>query len=429
MKILDTDFVRRQFPAFQHPETGQWAYFENAGGSYVPQSVIDHLTRFMVEAKVQPYGNSHPSTVARTMMEGSIIRMSEMINADHSEVLVGHCTTMNVYMLSRALGSWIRPGDEIIVSNQEHEANANDWHRLAENGVSVIEWKMNPETADLEVEALEKLLSRRTRLVCMTHSSNIVGSANDVKRVAELVHAKGGLLMVDGVSYAPNHSIDVKALEADFYVLSLYKTYGPHLGLLYVKKQHHDMLSNQYFKFLSAYKDAHSDPGAPNFLRIALNPGGANHEEAACLSGITDYYDRVFHHHFPELSETSKIDTFQRIEKVFDLFQNHLTRLSEIFLDYLQSNQRIRLIGKNVADSTVRSPTFSFTIAGEMSKQDLVAELAARKIAIASGNFYAWRCLAGIGIDPDEGVLRASFVHYNTEDEVRHLCSSLKEII
>jgi len=425
MPVLNTNFVRQQFPSFQHPETGQWIFMENAGGTYAPKPVIDRLNKFMIESKVQPYGQYHISKRATEAIEQSTVKMAEMIHADHDEVMIGHCTTMNFYMVSRALRSWIQPGDEVIVTNQEHEANFTPWQRLQEFGAKIIEWKINPETSELELDELERLCSNKTRLVCVNHSSNIVGSVNDIKKIAEMVHAKDGLIIVDGVSYAPHHAVDVKALNVDFYGLSLYKVFGPHLGLLYVKREHHEKLENQYFEQLPRLYSKISEPGSPNYLRLALNPGGVNHEEGACLAGITDYMDFVYEHHF----QKSENSAFNRIKKVFNLIETHETRMSQVFLEYVKTNPRIKLIGKIVADSTRRQPTFSFTFNGKMSNKELVVALARRKIAIQCGTFYAFPCIKALGIDPGEGVVRVSLVHYNTEDEVGYLCSCLDEII
>jgi len=425
MSLLDNKFVRKQFPSFNHPETGKWIFMENAGGTYVPQSVIDRLNQFMIESKVQPYGQYLMSKKATEAIEQSTVKMATLINADHDEVVIGHCTTMNFIMLAKSLRSWFQPGDEVIVTNQEHEANSTPWRRLEELGIKILEWKMNPETYELETSDLEKLLSDKTKLVCVNHSSNIVGSVNDIQTIAKMVHDSGGLILVDGVSYAPHHAVDVKALDIDFYGLSLYKVFGPHLGLLFVKKDHHQLLSNESLDFQPQQYEKMTTPGAPNFVRIALNPGGVNHEEGACLAGITDYLDSVYYNHFEEKEK----DQFSRVKKVFELIEEHESKMSKIFLDYVQSNPKIKLIGKTDSDTTLRQPTFSFSISGKLSNKELVGELTKRKIAIQSGCFYAWRCVRALGIDTETGVIRVSLVHYNTEDEVKYLCSCLDEII
>lgn len=425
MPELDLNFVRRQFPSFQHPETSQWIYAENAGGTYVPKSVIDRLSQFMIESKVQPYGQYLMSKKATEAIEQGTVKMAELINADPEEVVIGHCTTMNFTMLVHALRNWFQPGDEVIVTDQEHEANSTPWRRLAQFGVNIVEWKMNPRTSELELDQLATLLSHKTKLVCVNHSSNIVGSVNDIATIAALVHDHGGLILVDGVSYAPHHAVDVKALGVDFYGLSLYKVFGPHLGLLFVKKDHHGLLSNQSLEFQPQQYAKMTAPGAPNYLRIALNPGGVNHEEGACVAGITDYFDVIYQHHYLHPAH----DQFARVKKVFELIEAHESHLSSIFLNFLRSHSQIKLIGKPVADTTQRQPTFSFTISGSRANRDWVAEFANQKIAIQSGCFYAWRCIKALGLDTESGVIRVSLVHYNTEQEVTSLCSCFEKIL
>ena len=175
---------------------------------------------------------------------------AEMINANKDEIIIGASTTMNMYVLSHAMRSLLKPGDEVIVTNQDHEANVGAWRRLKEHGAVIKEWKINSENAELEITDLESLLSDRTQIVAVTHCSNIVGSMNDLKSITKLVHQYDAYVIGDGVSYAPHGFPDVKDLDVDFYAFSLYKTYGPHLGLLYGKKEILDQLPNQNHEFL-----------------------------------------------------------------------------------------------------------------------------------------------------------------------------------
>ena len=216
----DVEYVRSRFPAFSHPHTRDVAFFENAGGTYVPHTVIDRLDRYMVSEKVQPYGPYPISRSGTEAIEQATVDMACMINAGEDEVVIGHCSTMNLYLLSMALRQVFRAGDEIIVSQQEHESNVSPWLRLQQFGVEVRFWPISDRTGSLEHEWLDQNLNERTRLLCMTHSSNIVGEVNPVTEIARKVHAVGAWLLVDGVSYAPHHAVDVQSLEVDIYVLS-----------------------------------------------------------------------------------------------------------------------------------------------------------------------------------------------------------------
>ena len=264
---LDINYVKAQFPAFKDPLSSKWSFFENAGGSYVPHNVITHLNNFMISTKVQPYAEYDTSAKAGNNMDKATELFAEMINAKKDEIIIGSSTTNNMYVLSNAMKHFIKQGDEIIVTNQDHEANIGAWRKLELHGAIIKEWQMNPENAELEIENLKLLLSAKTKIVAVTHCSNIVGSINNLKSIAKLVHEYDAYIIGDGVSYAPHGLPDVKDLDIDFYTFSLYKTFGPHLGLLYGKKEILNQLPNQNHEFLEGN------------VPYTLNPGGPNHEE------------------------------------------------------------------------------------------------------------------------------------------------------
>tara|TARA_B100000959_G_scaffold114736_1_gene120940 strand:+ start:856 stop:2094 length:1239 start_codon:yes stop_codon:yes gene_type:complete len=411
MPKLDIDYVRAQFPAFSDPLSSKWSFFENAGGSYVPKNVIERLNHFMTSTKVQPYAEFDTSVIAGDNMDQATNLFAEMINANNDEIIIGGSTTMNMYVLSNAMRSLLKPGDEVIVTNQDHEANVGAWRRLSEHGMVVKEWQINSESAELEIDDLKNLLSEKTRIVAVTHCSNIVGSINDLKSIAKLVHEYDAYIVGDGVSYAPHGFPDVKDLDVDFYTFSLYKTYGPHLGLLYGKKEILDTLPNQNHEFLEGD------------VPYTLNPGGPNHEELSCLVGVYEYFNNLFEHHFP--SEDCSVR--QKINKINELIADHEKEIANPLLDYLNSRSDIRLIGKKRIENKDRAPTIAFTMYNKSSK-DLSSELVKYGIATRNDNFYAWRCLNALGIDVDDGVVRTSMVHYNTQKDVGNLINALKRI-
>ena len=307
MPKLDVDYVREQFPAFRDPLSSKWSFFENAGGSYVPTNVIERLNHFMTSTKVQPYAEFDTSAIAGENMDKATNFFAEMINAGNDEIIIGGSTTMNMYVLSNAMRSLLSPGDEVIVTNQDHEANVGAWRRLADHGMIVKEWQINNDTAELEIDDLKALLSKKTKIVAVTHCSNIVGSINDLKSIAELVHQYDAYIIGDGVSYAPHGFPDVKDLDVDFYAFSLYKTYGPHLGLLYGKKEILNRLPNQNHEFLEGD------------VPYTLNPGGPNHEELSCLVGVYEYFMNLFEHHYPGENPSIR----EKIHKVNELIAEH----------------------------------------------------------------------------------------------------------
>jgi cysteine desulfurase family protein (TIGR01976 family) len=405
---LNLDFIRAQFPSM-----GQLAFFENAGGTIVPHTVIEKVRSYMSETQVQPGGDFAPSVKAAERIAESHRLMAEMLNAAPEEVMVGISTTMNVYLLAQAIRHWFAPGDEIVVTNLDHEANNGAWRRLAEFGLEIREWRVNADTADLELDELEKLLNERTRLVCVSQCSNITGSINDVAEIARRVHEAGALICVDAVAYAPHRGLDVKALDVDFYLVSLYKLYGPHVSLLYGKRELLLEAKRQHHYFID-------DQNIP----LKLNPGGPNHEFTGSLSGIIDYFDDFHRHHFPGSNATLRT----RMSECFDLITVHEESLARPFVDFLGSKSEVRIVGRATANARARVPTFSFVVNGRDSTE-FPKRLAKHDVGIRAGHFYAKRLIDALGVDRNNGVVRASMVHYNSPDEVARLIRHLDEVI
>jgi cysteine desulfurase family protein (TIGR01976 family) len=405
---LDVDYVRGHFPGLDN-----WAFFENAGGSLAPRSVVDRLNAYVGGTHVQP-GAAFPSSAlaAERIREGERLT-AEMINASPDEIVIGPSTTMNIYVLAHALRPWFRPGDEVVVTNLDHEANNGAWRRLAEVGAVVREWRINPDTVELEIEDLKPLLNERTRLVCFTACSNITGSIHDVAAITRMVHDAGALVCVDAVAFAPHRHLDVKALDVDFFAFSTYKLYGPHLGVLYGKREHLLKASGQNHFFIGEED-----------IPLKLNPGGVVHELAAALVGIADYFDAVHGHHFPG----SNAGLHQRFREVFTLVKAHEQSLAEPFADFLASKPNVRIVGRATGANDRRVPTFSFVVDGRDS-EEFPARMLKHEVGIRAGDFYAARLIDALGLSPRNGVVRASMVHYNTSDEVDRLIRGLDEAI
>lgn len=407
---LDIEFIRSQYPVFQKPETAEWAFFENAGGSYVPRQVIDRLTHFFRFTKVQPYGPFPSSAAAGEAMDESYRCIAELLNAEEDALTLGPSTTMNFYVLAQALRPTLRAGDEIIVTNQDHEANIGWWRRLAEFGAVVKEWGMDPETGELNIEELKNLVTERTRLVCFTLCSNIVGTMNDVTEIAGIAHDAGALAIGDGVSFAPHRLPDLKRLGLDLYLFSTYKTFGTHVGVMWGKKEVLEGLKEQGHFF---------NVDKPHYR---LNPAGPLHAEIAALGGIGEYYDALYEHHFTE----KDLNRHERTLRVFDLFADHEARLANRLLETLSGLPGMRIIGQTHAEPGRRASTISF-VPEKKKASDMVKQLVERKIAVRNGHFYALRCVEALGVrDPvEEGVIRISLVHYNNEAEVDRLIEGL----
>ena len=410
---LDIEFVRSQYAVFQNPDTADWAFFENAGGSYVPRHVIERLTHFFQFTKVQPYGPFPSSIAAGEAMDESYRCLAELLNAEEEELTLGPSTTMNFYVLAQALRPMLHAGDEIIVTNQDHEANIGCWRRLSEFDAVIKEWRIDPESGELNIEDLKNLITKRTRLVCFTLCSNIVGTMNDVSKIAEMTHDAGALAVGDGVSFAPHRLPDVNRLGLDLYLFSTYKTFGTHIGVMWGKEEILEGLKDQGH-FFNADK--------PHYR---LNPVGPLHAEIAALAGLGEYYDALYEHHFTQ----NGLNRHERSCRVFDLFAVHEARLTNRLLEALSALPGMRIIGQKHAESGRRASTISIVPEKKMPS-DVVKQLLERKIAVRNGHFYAFRCVEALGVkDPEkEGVIRISLVHYNHEDEVDRLIEALSAV-
>ncbi len=406
---LDLDWVRGQFPAFSEPSLEGFSFFENAGGSFPCGAVVDRLHDFYRRTKVQPYYGFEPSRGAGEAMDGARVRLASWMNATPEEVQIGPSTTQHTYVLGQAFRETLRPGDEVIVTNQDHEANIGAWRRLEAAGMVVREWRVDPETAELDGADLEALLNERTKLVAFTHASNIVGSINPVREWTDLVRAAGAVSVVDGVSYAPHGIPDVRALGADVYLYSLYKVYGPHQGVMFLDRDLNERLPNQGHFF---------NAGKPNARFV---PAGPDHAQVAAVNGVLDYFDAFHRHH----AGSGQGDADPRAT-VHDLMREAETTRLVPLLAFLRERPGVRIIGRDTPAG--RAPTVSIRVQGK-SPDMIAAALAERRIGIGNGNCYAWRLMEALDIPPEEGVARLSFVHYTSPGEIQRLVESLDEIL
>lgn len=413
MTELDVSRVRAQYPAFEHPETSRWAFFENAGGSYVPRQVSDRLHRFFTEYKVQPYGYSYMQNQAGLAMDAGYDAVAAMINADPDEVTLGPSTTMNLYVLAHALRPSLASGDEIIVTNQDHEANIGCWRRLEEFGVVLREWQVDPDSGELDTEDLEKLVTDRTRVICFSLCSNIVGTINNVDAICEIARSAGAITVADGVSFAPHWLPDVHALGPDFVVFSTYKTFATHLGVLWGRPDRLEELAPQGHFF---------NTDKPHYR---INPAGPLHAEIGALAGLGEYVDELYSHHYREAPAPS---LRARTEAIFSLFAEHETAQANRILEFADGRGDLRIVGRRRAVPYHRAGTIALVPTASTPDQ-LARRLAERRIAAAAGHFYAVRCLEALGIAPERGVLRISLVHYNSGEDVDRLLSALDEAL
>jgi selenocysteine lyase/cysteine desulfurase len=400
---LDPARIRALFPAFSEPSLAGQAFFENAGGSFTAAPVLDKLEHFYRATKVQPYGVYAASQAAGEAMDESYRRMAEALNVSADWIHFGPSSSANTYVLAHAFAGWLRPGDAIIVTNQDHETNTGVWRRLANHGIEIREWRVDAQTGRLALAELDKLLDSKVRLIAAPHCSNIAGEINPVADIAARAHAIGAVVAIDGVSYAPHGLPDLAALGADIYFFSAYKVYGPHQGVLAVRPELAAQLPNQGHFFNDAKP------------RYRLTPAGPDHAQIAALSGMIDYLEAV-----AEIAgdKVEGVDPFRRAHAAMRAQE---IALATPLLAYLSRKNSVRLIGPD--SPAERAPTIAMALSEPGAA--VAARLARHGIMASGGHFYAYRLLEGVGIAPDHGVLRLSFVHYTTPEEIDRLIAAL----
>ncbi len=399
---LDIDFVRSQFPALRDG----WAYLDNAGGSLVLRNVAERVCDYLLTASVQTGASYAPSVRASERLAEARARIAMLVGAARpEEVVFGPSTTVLMRFLATAMASQLEAGDEIVLTEFDHESNIGPWLTLKDRGIVFKTWPIDRDTLMPDLDDLEKLMSPRTRMVCVTHASNLLGSINPIRDIADFVHARGARICVDGVAYAPHRAIDVRALGVDYYVFSFYKTYGPHYAVMYGKHDHLLELDGLYHYFYGREKV----PGK-------LEPGNPCYELAWGAAGIVDYLEAIG----GGAGRTA-------IEDAFDDIAAQEALLGERLLSWLRARNGVRIIGHRGADAAIRVPTISFTVDGR-APQEIVAHVDEARIGVRHGDFHSRRLAEALGLGP-AGVIRVSMVHYNTVGEVDRLIGALERAL
>jgi cysteine desulfurase family protein (TIGR01976 family) len=412
---LDLDEVRRHFPAFGQPENQGESFFENAGGSFACRQTIDALSDYYVANRVQPYAEYPASARAGALMDRSRQRWAEALGVEPREVVFGPSTSANTYVLAHAFAELLEAGDEVVVTDQDHEANTGAIRRAAQRaGATIREWRVDPMSGLLDLDGLRDLVTDRTRVVTMPHASNIIGQENDVTAATAIAHAAGARMVVDGVSFAPHTIPDVGALGADIYLFSLYKTYSVHQGLMIVRSGTMTELPNQAHFFNADLPDKR------------LNPAGPDHAQVAAAGAVLDYLDALHVHH----GGAPDAGLRQRAEFVSSLWRAHEDALLPTVLAALGGRDDVRVVGPTSVGghSGHRCPTVAFDpLAAEPA--DVAHGLVQRGIQTSSGHYYAVRVLQALGVDPDRGVVRLSFVHYTSPTDVARAAAALGDVL
>lgn len=389
---------RALFPALGNG----FAFLENAGGSQVPQTVIDAVRRYYETSYVQLGAGYPASDRATAIVDEAHAWMTDFMGGTGiGQVVIGPSTTQLINMLATAYGEIWHPGDEVILCETAHEGNAGPWTKLARLGIEIKWWKVDPESLQCSLDELAKLMSPRTKLLAFPHVSNLLGEIVDVAAITELAHQHGVRVVVDGVAFAAHQAMEVARWKVDWYVFSTYKVFGPHQACLFG--------TFEAFRELRGPNHFFLPEGTPYKFEL----GGANHEACAALLGVRAFFGQV--------AEVSVVDR-AAAESVWKQLFEWEQPVTQHLLEELAARPDVKVFGpKTVAN---RVGTVSFRIADELPAQT-VARVNGPSRGIRYGHMYAYRLCQAMGIPPDEGVVRVSLVSYNTQEEVSGLLGVL----
>ncbi len=398
--------IRAQFPAL----AGSTVYLENAGGSQVPAVVPDHIRDYMLTNYVQ-IGAGYPlSRRATELVEEAHAFVRLMMNGGDGEVILGPSTSALLQMLAGCYARVLTPGAEIVVAQTGHEANIGPWKHLERLGFTLRWWEMDPATFGCSLDRLGELVSERTALVAFPHVSNLLGEIVDVPAITSLAHSAGARVVVDGVAYAPHRAIDVSGWEVDWYAYSTYKVYGPHMAALWGRR------------------DALAELPGPNHFFVAeddlpykFEVGGPSHEGCAGIRGLRDYLAFL-----AGLERPQELDR-AGVERAFEVMTACELPLQSRLIEYLRSRSDVRIIGPS-HDGPSRVGTVSF-VHSSKSSAEITAAVDRSGIGIRHGHMYAYHLCEAAGLDPEDGVVRTSLVHYNTMDEIERLIEVFEGVL
>lgn len=397
--------IRGRFPALERWHNGYpVAYFDGPGGTQVPRQVVDAMVDYLLRHNANTHWAYPTSEETDALLSDARAAMADLLACEPAEVAFGNNMTTLTFHVSRALGAAWRAGDEVVVTDLDHEANVAPWLRLAaERGVTIRRVKVNLETCELDWASLEAALSERTRLVAIGAASNAVGTVNDVARATAAAHAVGALCFVDAVHYAPHALVDVRAIGCDVLVCSPYKFYGPHTGVLYARRD-----------LLNAMDVPRLDP-APNRDGERLESGTQNHEGIVGAAAAVDFL----------ASLGDGVQRRQRIASAHAVLHQRAHALFARLWDGLGAIPGVTRYGP--PPGRPRTPTIAFTVAGR-SAADVARALAAQGVFVSHGDFYASTIVAQLGHAVD-GLVRAGCACYTTGDEVERLIAGVAGLV
>jgi cysteine desulfurase family protein (TIGR01976 family) len=409
--------IRAQFPALARRQDGRpYVYLDGPGGTQVPRRTIEAMSAYLEHCNANHDGAFPTSEESDALLAEAHAAAADFIGAaDADEVVFGQNMTSITFAVSRAIGRTLRTGDEIVVTRLDHDANVAPWLALEEERGVVVRWvEIRPDDCTLDMASLERAIGPRTRVVAAGLASNAVGTISPVSRIVEMAHAVGAWTYVDTVHAAPHLAIDAAAMGTDFLVCSPYKFFGPHLGLLYGKRE--------LLERLAAYKVRPAAGEPPGKWETGTLPG----ESIAGLLGTFDYLQWLGR----EFGGTREDATGRREALVAAMLTIHETE-RELALQALTALGEVPgLTLRGIVDPTrigERVPTFAFTLAGR-TPREVATELGRRGIAVWDGDYYAYELIRTLGLAESGGMVRVGFVHYNEPAEIERLAQALREI-
>ena len=415
--MLAVDGVRSHFPSL----ASDAVFFDNPGGTQVAQEVVARMQRYFSYSNANHGGAFRTSQVSDATVAEARQAVADFLHAARpEEIIFGQNMTSLTLHISRSIARLLNPGDELVVTRLDHDANVAPWLLIAEDRGCDVRWvDFNPEDCTLDMAQMEQLVSPRTKLVAVGYASNAVGTINDVRRVVQLAHSVGALCYVDAVQYAPHKAIDVQALDCDFLACSAYKFFGPHTGILYGK---YDLLDQ-----LKAYKVRPSGANPPD----KFETGTQSFESIAGVLGVMEYFawlGMTFGSPSSERQEHSLSDLGPAVLQGLAAIEEYELTLNNKLLAGLRSISGLYIWG--ITDPLLmhrRVPTFSFTMKGH-SPLSVAEHLAEQNIYAWNGNFYALSVTERLGLESNGGLIRIGLTHYNTVGEIDQLISALQAL-
>ncbi len=411
---LDLTYVRSQFPSLAQTVNGHPAAFlDGPGGTQVPQRVIDAISAYLSHDNANTGGAYNTSRHTDTMLARARAAMADFLNCGADEVVFGPNMTTLTFAISRAIGRELGPGDEILVTRLDHDANVSPWVTMAEDRGVTVRWaEIHDENCTLDIADLSSKINERTKLVAVGYASNAVGTINPVKVITRLAHAAGALVYIDAVHYGPHGLIDVAALDCDFLACSTYKFFGPHMGVLFGKREH--------LKRFRPYKVRPNTNAIPNCWEW----GTLNHECIAGIEACVEYFADLGRRVRPEITTRRAA-----IEAACDAIHEHERALLEKMMSGLKTIPKLKIYGiTDPARYNDRCGTFALRVEGH-SPLELATKLGERGFFTWDGNYYALNLTEHLDVEKSGGFLRIGLVHYNTIEEVDRLLAALQELV